>query len=102
MDKTEVWKQRIEEWTVSGITQSAFCTQNNIPLSNFNYWKKKIHTPTKNLPEKGLVKIPITLQSFEQRFFTIEFSLGYIIKVPEYYNSSALKRLVLDLKEICV
>lgn len=102
MERTELWKQRIEGWKESGLSQLAYCKKNNIPNSNFNYWKKKIYTPRKDLEELKLIKLPVKVQSLTTCLFTIECPFGYKIQVPESFNSDSLKRLVLDLKEILI
>jgi hypothetical protein len=42
MTKIEEWKLKLENQGKSGLTQVAWCNANNIGLSKFRYWKRKI------------------------------------------------------------
>ncbi len=35
------WKQQIENWQSSGVTQSAFCQKHDLKPHQFTYWKKR-------------------------------------------------------------
>ena len=102
MERTELWKQRIEGCKESGLSQLAYCKNNSISNSSFNYWKKKLHSPKQDYVELNLTKLPVKIKSFNTNLFTIECPFGYKIQVPESFNSNSLKRLLLDLKEIFI
>lgn len=38
----EQWLQRIKSWQDSGLSQAAWCRQNDVKASRFGYWKKKL------------------------------------------------------------
>ena len=42
MTKAQYWQQHITDWKKSGLTQSAFCAQNDIKASALHYWRKKL------------------------------------------------------------
>lgn len=35
------WEAHLKRWETSGISQSAYCRQNQLRLNRFIYWKKK-------------------------------------------------------------
>ena len=37
-----LWKERIHQWRSSGLSQAAWCEQQNIPPNQLCYWKKKL------------------------------------------------------------
>jgi hypothetical protein len=39
----EYWSIHISAWQKSGISQKEYCRQNNIPLTSFGNWKRKIN-----------------------------------------------------------
>mgnify|MGYP001081420776 CR=1 FL=1 len=42
MNKIEAWKTKLSEQGNSGMTQVNWCVDNNISLSKFRYWKRKV------------------------------------------------------------
>ena len=41
--KEELWKKRIGEWRKTNLSQAAYCKLNNISISAFSKWKKRLH-----------------------------------------------------------
>jgi hypothetical protein len=35
------WRQHIEDWRTSGVSQQAFCRERNLSFNQFHYWRKK-------------------------------------------------------------
>jgi hypothetical protein len=40
--KQELWIARIEDWNRSGLSGSAWCKKQNVPYSQFYYWKSRL------------------------------------------------------------
>lgn len=73
-------ENHITAWQESGLSQSEYCRQNDIPLTTFVNWKRK----TKNSP--------IPASSF------IELK-GYFSTPEEYFELQVDKRLSLRIRE---
>lgn len=43
-EKQAHWQQQIEQWQRSGLSQQAWCTQHDIKLGTFTYWRSKAKT----------------------------------------------------------
>jgi len=48
-NRTE-WQQLIDEQATSGLSQKVFCTQREIPLATFGYWKRKLRSESPTTP----------------------------------------------------
>jgi len=79
------WQEHINNWQQSQLSQKQYCERNNLGLSTFQKWKKKLHPSLattkpkqKSLPEpESFIEIPA--QSFEPQsdpHWDIELSLG--------------------------
>ena len=44
-EKRKFWKEQIENWQKSNLTQAEFCRKNNLILHQFGYWKRKTIKP---------------------------------------------------------
>ncbi len=40
-EKEALWRERISRWEQSGLSITKFCKKENLPLSTFNWWKKR-------------------------------------------------------------
>jgi len=40
--KSILWQERITGWQESGMSQSQYCRENDLPLGTFYYWKRRL------------------------------------------------------------
>jgi hypothetical protein len=40
--KSQMWEERLSAFLKSGLSQRQFCTQKQIPINTFQFWKKKL------------------------------------------------------------
>ena len=43
--KRRAWKQHLEDWKASGLTQVDYCQRHDLSRHRFQYWKKKFAHP---------------------------------------------------------
>lgn len=48
-EKRDEWSERISDWRRSGLSQSAYCRENELSLPSFGYWKRKLELKTGRL-----------------------------------------------------
>ncbi|MFO8083785.1 MAG: hypothetical protein R6U27_05645 [Desulfobacterales bacterium] len=41
-EKRRWWKEHVDTWSASGKTQTAYCRENDLSYSRFQYWKKRL------------------------------------------------------------
>ena len=41
-EATRKWQMLMQAWQGSGFSQSKFCRRQGVPLSTFNYWKRRL------------------------------------------------------------
>ena len=68
---SQAWRELIENWKTSGLTQKAFCAQQSIAYSGFHYWFKKFRED-KSVPVSGPGFIPVSVTSPPDRTSSIE------------------------------
>ncbi|MGD8914181.1 MAG: hypothetical protein PVJ68_15775 [Candidatus Thiodiazotropha sp.] len=58
------WRQHIEDWRNSGLTQQAFCRDRNLSYHKFHYWRKKLaDTPVAKKRPRSSALVPVTYQA---------------------------------------
>ena len=46
--KRRWWQEHIDAWSASGQAQTAYCRENDLNYYRFQYWKKRLHQPSKS------------------------------------------------------
>jgi len=67
MTKSQHWQAIIEQWRDSGLTQTQFCTEQDIKLHNFYYWLKKQRL--ENEPDFGhadFIPVSVSTNSYQK------------------------------------
>jgi len=41
IEKKALWQNRVKRWSISGISQSMYCRQQNLSIRQFGYYKRK-------------------------------------------------------------
>lgn len=73
-NKRAYWVKRVSQWRGSGQTQKAFCQQQRIALSTFQWWRAKLSRSPKS--EATVSFVPVSLDAgSEVRACAIEVEL---------------------------
>lgn len=92
--KREHWHRHIEGWQASGLSQVAYCRQNDIKPHQWSYWKKRL-SRTDNGVSFVRLKIGGNLPTAAAMpAFTLLTPNGYKIEVGVGFDSVALKQLL--------
>jgi hypothetical protein len=91
-NQRQLWLSRISDLADSGLTQTMWCSQKNLPLSTLRYWLSKLREPEEesqkwlcvDLPEgKNIATLPqATEDTYDARIkiscgpYTVEFPSG--------------------------
>jgi len=57
--KTQFWRNHIDTWRQSSLTQRGYAKQNGLGVARFVYWKNKFY-PTTKQKKKDFVPVKIT------------------------------------------
>jgi len=100
--KRACWKQHIESWRSSGMTQTAYCRQHELQNHQFAYWKKRF-VPT----DTGVTFVPVKVRGCLPPSPGINFpSLRLIvdrdlqIEIRPDFDPGLLRRLIATLRSL--
>ena len=102
-ERRRAWKSHIEGWSLSGLSQTKYCRQNNLRSNRFTYWKRKFQR--ENLPVE-FVQIhtePVEsahLFRHEETSLRLAVGVGFTIEIPDGFSPATLKQLLFTLKEV--
>jgi hypothetical protein len=94
--RSQFWKNHLKEWSQTGLTQNAYCRNNNLRPNQFTYWKNKFKQ--QNLPVEF---VQVTSHPFEKtidRHFPNTLRLNiksdFQIEIPDGFSQDTLKQVL--------
>lgn len=96
--KSEYWQQHIKGWKESGQARTAYCSQNNLRLTTFDYWRKKLRDPTGQVK---FVQVPAPGRlSIDSSGIRLIVNQQYLIEVENGFCPSTLSQLIKVVQEL--
>jgi hypothetical protein len=92
-EKRRYWKQHLDEWQASGLTQVVYCRQNSLSRFQFQYWKKRFQESV-SLP--SLIEVPFASVMARKPNQALRLLVGdqYQIAVKRDFDPVALRQLI--------
>lgn len=92
----QFWEHHIKQWSESGMSQNAYCRQNDLRPNQFTYWKNKFKNDLL-LPE--FVQVPSTqisqvLNFSEQKGLRLNIDNGFQIEIPDGFSQTTLAQVL--------
>ena len=96
----EAWRQSIEDWCSSGLSQVEFCKRHNLALSTFRWWRRRLseeaHDETCGFVELHVAPEPESPGDRAE----LMFPSGVRLCVPPGWNRRALVEVLRALEEV--
>lgn len=98
--KRKYWEAHLKRWESSGISQSAYCRQNQLRLNRFIYWKKRCFSPESRV---SLVEWPVprqeeALSAFFGSPLCVVIGTRYRIEIQAGFDPALLESVVRVLR----
>jgi len=100
--KRSYWKQHIDSWQQTGLTQAEYCRQHNLKHHQLVYWKKrflKTDTNVSFVPLKleDLLEIPARP---DQAALTLVINDQFKIEIRAGFDAQLLHQLIFALRRL--
>ena len=101
-EKRRFWKQQIEHWKESGLTQTEFCRLHNLKAHQLTYWKKRYHCPQKQASLVELQWNPALQPTMAPGPSPLSLMLNdqYRIDIDRGFDPLTLQQVVLTLRQL--
>jgi hypothetical protein len=98
--KRSYWKQQIEQWQQTGLTQAEYCRRNNLKHHQLVYWKKRyLKTQTEvsfaAVQLEDLLDIPTPA---DQSALTLVIDHHFKVQIAAGFDSQLLRQLIAALR----
>ena len=88
------WKNHIEAWQSSGLSQAAYCRQQGLNAQSFS---NQLHAFRSQCPTKPQALIPVQIQHPQPEMMTLQFVQGHRLELPASISAQWLAELLLCL-----
>ena len=101
-DKRRYWKQQIEHWKESGLTQTEFCRLHNLIIHQLTYWKKRFHSKQEQVSLVELQWNPALQPTLSPSASPLRLILNdqYRIDIDRGFDPLTLQQVVLSLRQL--
>ncbi len=97
----EEWYRRLADFKNSGLTQKAWCEQQQLKLTGLRYWLTRSKELMKAEQPQEWFQINVT-ETGEPTISSITICIGkYKIEIGERFNKSVFIEVIKTLNEIC-
>ena len=98
--KRSFWKQHIDSWQQTGLTQTEYCRQHNLKHHQLVYWRKRLpktETDVSFVPLKleDLLDLPAPQQ---QAALTLVVNNQFKIEIRAGFDAQLLRQLIFALR----
>ncbi len=99
-EKRRFWKQHIEDWQTSDLSQVEYCRQHHLSVHRFTYWKQKF----KSGPDQSFIELklpPVPYPKVTPPRSSLRVSVNrFQVAVDRDFDPVALKQLVYTLERL--
>jgi hypothetical protein len=94
--RAQFWKNHLKEWPQTGLTQNAYCRDNNLKPNRFTYWKNKFKR--QNLPVEFVQVSPVLIKNIAQmhspKHLRLNLKSGFQIEIPDGFSQITLEQVL--------
>lgn len=104
-NKRTRWREHIEAWQQSGLSQQKYCRDNAIALATFGYWRRKLRSKEPEKPRFYPLIVPTEEPAAREacRNAPLRLVLGkqrFIIEIGNSFSPAVLQKLVTTLERL--
>ena len=96
------WKQHIETWRSSGMTQTAYCRQHELKTYQFTYWKKRFARA-----EAAITFVPVKISGAfapapdtNWASLRLVMAMDLAIEIRPDFDPGLLRRLIVTIRSL--
>lgn len=93
-DNRQRWRERIQVWKQSGLTQKEFCEQHHVGLSTFQRWRRKLAIQEKPKGSAAVSFLPVGVVGSSESGLTVLLNNRLRIEVSTGFDASTLKQVI--------
>jgi len=99
--KQALWSERMTAWEVSGLSQTAFCEQNNFTISAFGYWRTRLKKlKALNASSEGMSFLPVNIKQDKHSRLTLQINHQHGIELSHDFDAVLLTKIIQAVQDV--
>jgi len=100
-DKRHYWREHVNNWKNSGLSQKQYCQSRSLALSTFCHWKSRVNAPEAKTPKFYPLVIPASSPDPTEAGLVLHVGPKQIqIQIKKDFSQNELKKLVAVLEQL--
>jgi hypothetical protein len=97
LTREQFWREHLQQWSQSGLSQSAYCRREGLTLHRFGYWRRKRPAAAKPAPVRGGFVPVRVMPSMVEGSLTVRLANGVEVRGITSENVELIGRLLSHL-----
>lgn len=90
------WREVIEGWPTSGLTQAAYCRKHEVSVWSFHAWRKRLKQPATSVaPDTAFVPVHVVSPADAME---VVLTNGRVMRVPYGWDAEVVGRMATALE----
>ncbi len=98
--KTQLWSSRIRSWQQSGLSQRAYCEQQQLVLGTFVYWRTRLKKLEADAPAHRPRLLPITIKQQSAASLTLLINGRHHLEIKPGFDPGFLTKIIQVVQEV--
>ena len=102
--KKTYWQEHIQAWGQSGVSQAHYCKARSLPLSTFQYWRRKINQDSNDPPRFFPLAVMPSIEALDKsspgKLRVILGDRRFVLEIGEDFSETTLKKLIVALEQL--
>ena len=98
--KTQLWSDRIKSWQQSGLSQRAYCEQQQLVLGTFVYWRSRLRKQVSSIPADKPSFLPIAIKRQDDASLTLLINGRHHLEIRPDFDPGFLTRVIQVVQEV--
>jgi hypothetical protein len=88
------WRECIQAWKQSGLTQKVFCSEHHLGLSTFQRWRRKLMAQEKSNGTAAVSFLPVSVMGPSDSGLTLLINDQLRIEISTSFDANTLKQVI--------
>ena len=99
-ERSRFWRNHLDQWSRSGMTQNAYCKANDLKSNRLTYWKNKFKR--QSFPVEFVQISPTRVSSLSHfqpgEALRLNVDAGFQIEIPDGFSKTTLTQILQVIK----
>ena len=99
-ERSRFWRNHLDQWSKSGLTQSAYCKANDLKSNRMTYWKNRFKRQSfpVEFVQISPTRVSQLVHSRTREALRLNVDLGFQIEIPDGFSKTTLSQILQVIK----